>query len=316
MEDLSINLSLLALTACLVHGGWLVICLLMRRRQIAASAWLTAIFLSFSVLLATGVSWAASDAFPMPTPSQLSVWLAVSVWLMVQFLWKSSSTGDSDLARRRSIGVAHALLLAAAAWHFHATTHDGPSDFGAELGPVARKIPVEDAVVVTDQGRIFSVFRFDTDDHTFTEKPSTLIPYALVRVASPDLSTNCHGWVFANGRYAIPEAAVTALLQDNGYVEVTVPQPNDVIVYRDHEGNILHSGRVRRVHDDGQVWIESKWGPGGRYLHLPEDQIYSRTFAYYRSARPSHDAQIVQTPVTNDARMARSDGVPQRRARG
>jgi hypothetical protein len=316
MEDLSISLSLLALTACLAHGGWLAICLLMGRRQIAVSSLPTAMLLSCSLLLATGMSWAATESFPIPTSGQLLVLLAITLWLAVRFGWKMFSQNDWNVARWRSIGVAHAILLAAAAWSFHTTTRGESSDVELRYDQIAKKVPVDDAVVVTDQGRIFSVFRFDTNDHTFQENSSGMFQDRLVRVAAPDLGANCHGWVFVNGRYAIPEAAVTALLQDNGYAEVTAPQPNDVIVYRDDAGRILHSGRVRRVHEDGQVWIESKWGAGGRYLHLPEDQCYSPSFAYYRSARPSHDAQVVQTPVTKDARVARSDSVPQRRARG
>jgi hypothetical protein len=248
MGDLSINLSLFALAACLVYGAWLAICFL-RRRQIATS----------SLLRAT-------------------------------------------------------LLLAVAAWNFHIITRDEPSDFAA--GQILAKVPVDDAVIVTDQGRIFSVFRYDTQQHALANHSLGMFQHRVVQVASPDLNTNCHGWVFASGRYAVPEAAVAALLHDNGYAEVMTPQANDLIVYRDNDGVILHSGRVRRVHEDGQVWIESKWGPGGRYLHRPTDQCYSPLYAYYRSARPSHDVQVVQTPVAKDARMARSDILPLRRAGG
>jgi hypothetical protein len=34
--------------------------------------------------------------------------------------------------------------------------------------------------------------------------------------------------------------------------------------------------------------VESKWSVGGRYLHRPEDQCFSKSFAYYRTSRTSH----------------------------
>lgn len=313
MDELSISLSLLALTACLAHGGWLAICLATGRRQIAASSILTAVLLNCSLLAAVAANWSASLSFPRFTVNHLLVLVAVAAWLVVRFGWLSFPRHDWNVGRWRAFGGAHALLLAAATWNFYAATLDECPGFAASQQ--ALKVPVEEAFLVTDQGRIFSVFRFDTADHKFDDKSQDAFEDKIVRVAPPDLQTNCHGWVFANGRYAVPPAAVAALLQDNGYSLVQSPLPGDVIVYRDESGSILHSGCVRRVHD-GQVWIESKWGPGGRYLHRATDQCYSPAFAYYRSARRTHEAQIVQTPVTNDSRMARSDNVPPRRARG
>jgi hypothetical protein len=313
MDELSISLSLLALTACLAHGGWLTICLARGRGQIAASLVLTALLLSCALLLSVGANWLTNSSFPGLTFNHLLVLLAVGAWLTVRLGWAWFDGDDRNVVRWRACGAAHALLVAAAAWNFYTITHDNPIDLVSDQQ--TRKVPVEDAVLVTDQGRIFSVFRFDTDNQVFKDVSHNMFQDKIVRVASPDLQTNCHGWVFANGRYAIPEAAVAALLQDNGYSLALSPLPGDVIVYRDKSGSIVHSGRVRRVHDNGQVWIESKWGPAGRYLHLPEDQCYSRSFAYYRSARLGHEAQIVRTPTTNDARMARSDNTPPRRAK-
>jgi hypothetical protein len=314
MDELSICLSLVALTACLAHGGWLTIGLATGRPQIPVSSQLTALSLSAALLLAVATNWVANDSFPSWSLDQMIVLLAVAGWLAVRFGWAMARNYSSDVVRWRAFAAAHLLLLAAAAWNFHTSTRGEEITFPA--GQPAVKVPVEDAVVVTDQGRIFSVFRFDTGDHTFEDRAPDMFRNKLFRVALPDLTTNCHGWVFASGRYAVPEAAVAALLDDNGYCQVASPQPNDVIVYRDEAGAILHSGRVRRVHENGQVWIESKWGPGGRYLHLPQDQCYSNSFAYYRSPRPTHDVQIVQTPVTSDARVARTDNVPLRRDRG
>ena len=306
MDEFRVYLSLSALAACLAFIGWLAICVLSGRKHSAGFV-LAQVLLSLSLLFAACVNWFAAKSFPLPSSNDLVILLAVSVSLAARF-------GLSARGRGWNVAIAHGLLVTAAVWNFHATTLQNTPDIA--FTPPAEKVAVNDAVVVTDQGRIFSVFRFDTNDHTFAENAQDVFQHKIVQVAAEDLQSNCHGWVFANGRYGVPADAVAALLQDNGYVNVPSPQPDDVIVYRNEAGEILHTGRVRRVHEDGRVWIESKWGPGGRYLHSPEDQCYSSNFAYYRSPRVSHEAQIVQISATKDSRVARTGGAPLRRVRG
>jgi hypothetical protein len=38
--------------------------------------------------------------------------------------------------------------------------------------------------------------------------------------------------------------------------------------------------------DDDLVLVEGKWGPGGRFIHAPADQIYAQQWTYYHSDRP------------------------------
>jgi hypothetical protein len=307
MDEFRVNLSLLALIACLAYVGWAVMCVLAGRKQSALSTFVV-VLVSCILLFAAGVNWFAGTSFPLPEVSGLVILFAIIASLTARF-------GLGELRRRDgSVALAHALLVGAAAWNFHSSTLHETWDFANLEQPT--KVPVNDAVVVTDQGRIFSVFRFDTDRRGSDQRVQRMFEKRIIRVASEDPQTNCHGWVFANGRFGVPADAVAAVLQDNGYSAAASPQRGDVIVYRDDAGNIVHSGCVRSVHEDGQVWIESKWGSGGRYLHRPEDQCYSLAFTYYRSARPIHEAQIVQTSKTKDSRVARFNGVPLQRARG
>jgi len=307
MDQFRVSLSLIALAACLGHVSWLAIGML-RRRKLSTTPALVEVLLGSSLLFSAGMNWFAAPSFPLPPSGDLVTLLAVCLCVAASFAFGSLGRGSWSMA------VAPILLVGAAALNFHFTTYEATIDLAIQ--PPAQKIPVEDAVVVTDQGRIFSVFRFDNNGQKLDENAHALFEQKVIRVAPEDEQSNCHGWVFADGRYGVPAPAVAALLEDNGYSVVNSPQPSDVIVYRDPTGEIVHSGRVRRVHDDGQVWIESKWGPGGRYLHRPEDQCYSSAFTYYRSTRPTHVAQIVQTPVTKDSRVARFNGAPVRRARG
>lgn len=307
MDPLRINLSLIALAACLAYLAWIAFCVVLRRCQSGGSA-PAEVLLSCSLLVAAGVNGLAADTYPLPSSTTWGVLVALAGWLAARIGCRRPGHFGANVA------VAPALLVVAAAWNFHSSTRESLLEFAVNR-PVA-KVPVDDALVVTDQGRIFSVFRFDTEDHGFQESHPGVFENRIIRVASHDVKTNCHGWVFVKGRYGIPAGAVAALLQDNGYSVVSAPLAGDVVVYRDQAGGIVHSGRVRRVHDGGQIWIESKWGAGGRFLHRPEDQCYSATFEFYRSRRSTHEAQIVRTSATKDARVARYDGRPPRRARG
>jgi hypothetical protein len=69
-----------------------------------------------------------------------------------------------------------------------------------------------------------------------------------------------------------------------------------VIIYYLSGDVVAHAGLVSGVLHDGTVLIESKWGIEGRYLHRPEDQPYSETFAYYRSSRDGNEITIREVP--------------------
>jgi hypothetical protein len=109
-----------------------------------------------------------------------------------------------------------------------------------------------------------------------------------IRTAAPENGYNCHGWVFAAGQFWVRGADVPRILEDNGYHAVRVPQPGDIIVYRDQDQAVTHTGLVRTVTEDGLVLVESKWGWLGRYVHRPEDQMYGDLWAYYHSDRNLH----------------------------
>jgi hypothetical protein len=110
----------------------------------------------------------------------------------------------------------------------------------------------------------------------------------LIEVGPPDWSYNCHGWVFAGGRYLLPDDGVEAVLQDNGYGRVEEPVVGDLTIYRNEQSVIIHSALVWAVGDDGRVLVESKWDWKCRYLHTPNGTPYGELWAYYRSPRHGH----------------------------
>jgi hypothetical protein len=149
---------------------------------------------------------------------------------------------------------------------------------------------------LTDRGRKIELF-------TFAESTSASCLENLmlgndqwsqhvIRVADPSVTCNCHGWVFTGGRFGIASSNVDCILADNGYTVVPDAAEGDLIVYRDGDGQVLHTGLVRLAGADGLLLVESKWGPMGRFVHPPEAQPYSHTFAFYRSRRRGHELRL------------------------
>jgi hypothetical protein len=176
--------------------------------------------------------------------------------------------------------------------------------------------PINSAVAITDKGRTLPLFHYEalvlqreacphlppTDvtrklileaaERQFL-KNTRLDGIAKTRVFEPSGISNCHGWIFASGNFAISDAFVPLILEDNGYASVTEPQGGDIVVI--HNGSeIIHSGIVRN-RERGAFLMESKWGPLGVYLHGPEAHPFSGNVAFYRSARAGHLLTIAPT---------------------
>jgi len=100
----------------------------------------------------------------------------------------------------------------------------------------------------------------------------------LIRTGNSDYRFNCHGWTFTHGQREVEAEEVEERLAE-GYQPTLEPQLGDIIIYRDHVGQVMHSGIVKAVGEDGFVLIESKWGVSGRFIHEPD---ISRTFASHQ----------------------------------
>jgi len=175
-------------------------------------------------------------------------------------------------------------------------------------------LPIEEepdetgAHAVTDRGKTIRLRRYVTPEH------EPLVPDGFdgrVIVADSSRSpSNCHGWVFTGGRFQVGGADVATILADNGYVAVATPRPADLIVYRDEQGKIVHTGLVKATGPDGFVLVESKWGPLDIYWHTPHDQVYSRRFEYWRSPRAGHELEIVAPSEPPAGTAGREPPVP------
>jgi hypothetical protein len=110
----------------------------------------------------------------------------------------------------------------------------------------------------------------------------------VTRERPPSDASNCHGWVFAAGRYRVHPMFVTDIPPDNGYRPAARPRPGGVVVYYGgpHRA-VWHSGVVREV-GPGGVTVESKWNWMGVYRHDVNDSPYGTDYVFPRTPRPGH----------------------------
>jgi hypothetical protein len=117
-------------------------------------------------------------------------------------------------------------------------------------------------------------------------------PNALLKLVEPFPSSNCHGWVLTRGEYGVCDTLLLSILADNGYAETEYVEDGDLVVFT-HDGQVKHSG-IARVDGSGTLFVESKWGPFGVYLHQIDAHPFSKTFKFYRSPRNGHLLTIVR----------------------
>jgi hypothetical protein len=169
----------------------------------------------------------------------------------------------SDLALVRG------QLLTAPCQHASATTDRGT--------PIVLKVPVESCIkqaeeLTSAEDRLLERVHLNED---------------VIRRGAADDHSNCHGWVFAAGRFILLNEDVQLILAENGYREQTEAKPGDLVVYRIN-GIIVHSAVVRYVSEGQPVLVEGKWGELGVFLHAVDKSVYGPNYTFYRSPRRGH----------------------------
>jgi len=159
---------------------------------------------------------------------------------------------------------------------------------------------------LTDQGHVIPLCRVEKGasyQHVESLEEHQNSGYAITRTAPPTPESNCHGWVFTDGRYWIDGEEVERILKENRYTEISSPRPGDLIVYRPAAGGVVsHTGIVRSISEDGLVMVESKWGSKGRFLHAAQNQPHWKTWTYHRSPRQGHRlAGLESTPAVGSS---------------
>jgi hypothetical protein len=109
----------------------------------------------------------------------------------------------------------------------------------------------------------------------------------VIRRGGASDQSNCHGWVFADGKFNVSNDDVEIILKENGYQQISEPHLGDLAVYRSG-GTILHTAIVRYVTTGQPVLVEGKWGNLGVFLHAVDKSVYGTDYAFYRSQRNGH----------------------------
>jgi hypothetical protein len=316
---------LIALVVALLCVGLLVAILIQHRR---GSLWLMrGIKLAVLALLALVGAELLGDPLTLPAEDWRPWWKLTEVGLLVASSvavvsaasWRRSTQFWKQWGQPSVLLVVSLAIVAIAHWRMEKPLRDELAQshrFMESLEDVRHaQIRSEGKFAETDAGRRVELERFISPPPTESDQgastphgPATRAKTSLpegyqARVivadeASDDSPANCHGWVFTEGRYLIRGRYVDVILRDNNYRVVTEPEPGDLIVYRDESGEPIHTGIVKAVGDEGFVLIESKWGSLDACLHLPNDQVYSRSYAYYRSSRRGHVLKGAEAPPT------------------
>src|SRR6185437_11282645 len=202
-----------------------------------------------------------------------------------------SGAGLVALAAPTLLWASHRLFTVEAESCYETTACELPSPAAENLREVA------EAHFQTDRGARVPVFRLIGDETSRDASLKLLAQHtpayagSAILKGSPETHANCHGWIFADGQFIVRGQWVDRILEENEYRPVETPETGDLIVYRDADGSVLHTGLVKATGRDGFALIESKWGLFGNYLHEPRQQAYSQAFVFYRSPRRGHRLQ-------------------------
>jgi hypothetical protein len=289
-----------------------ILCWVFRSGRISRFSWavwslasLLPAALCFSDLCTRLDAWAAGSA------SLLAKGLLVATVPVVccLALWLRGKAAGSDSTPRLSWSLI-ALNAVAAIWA-SGCFYQAVTPIETELpGMALNWVPVNGKRAVTDHGQVLDLLR--TEDSPPKERLSSIFGERfrdrVIEVAAPDNRCNCHGWVFAAGRFAVKGDDVDQILLDNDYYFIERPTAGDLVIYRNDRGHVLHSGVVRLAESD-LVMVESKWGGHGRYLHQPLDQPYSQNVEFYHSARRGH---VMAMEDDADSKLASKGVAPEK----
>jgi hypothetical protein len=187
-------------------------------------------------------------------------------------------------------------------------TADGIYQFEND-SPLERNLS---SILTTDCGRAVPTLKAATHTPALAAIQKRMLQsgdyqFGVIEMAMERQNCNCHGYVFTDGCYWIGGAEVNTILSDNDYYAVSQVQTGDLAIYRDRAGLVVHSGVVVGKSLQGVIFVESKWGRFGRFIHPADRHDYPETICtFYRSPRPNHLLRGIYSndPPAHDAHSA------------
>lgn len=107
-------------------------------------------------------------------------------------------------------------------------------------------------------------------------------PSGVIQTGAADSSAVCHDFTFFESFGIVHNSDIEGVLRQYGFERTESPQIDDVIIYHDSSGIVVHSGIVKAVGKNNFVLIESKWGAQGRFLHEAKVHGIHHQLTYYR----------------------------------
>lgn len=275
-------------------------------------------FLPFSTLLIAAIAVPVAVchfALDMPVRFPLVLPILAGTSLLILLMRSAVVTGAVVRSANRISNPAFfgATLLAAGIClvGFAAVGADPDSDDLDDIlkevdGDGAREyVTVEGYHATTDRGAnipLLQITNSKADALARTDKriaDQSVHRLSLIRVTEPTSQTNCHGWVFTGGLCWVSNDSVDVILQDNDYQQVDLPTAKDLAIYRDEQGQIVHTAIVRAVWPEGRILVESKWGALGVFIHFVEHSVYGSHWSFHHTSRPTH--VLLGLPLPSDS---------------
>lgn len=92
---------------------------------------------------------------------------------------------------------------------------------------------------------------YSWEGHIFTDDGREVKAYRFIK-GDRGMITDCHGVTFCDGKFWVDNDQVDTILKGDGYTKVDKAKRGDVLIYRDAQGNVVHSVTVTAVDENGQ----------------------------------------------------------------
>jgi hypothetical protein len=169
--------------------------------------------------------------------------------------------------------------------------------------------------IVTDKGQKFRGTYYKSESAIGGKEPSALnnnpvqsgVEQEETKYGKRIPDYNCHSYTFLPEKYRrgvwMIGQNIEDILVDNGFTErpsLVQSSVEDVVIFRDKSGRIIHSGFISRIEKSGEIdeiMVKSKMGKRAvKELSLKELQDeYSKTFSVYHTERK--DGRIIQVEI-------------------